>query len=207
MNYHPPKVVVTTSWHGVELFAAGDLELMARPRVSIVGSRHASGPGLRRAARLSRELVAAGVVIVSGLARGIDRVVHHAALAVGGRTIGVIGTPLERCYPAEHAELQETIYREHLLLTPFAVGTPVRVGNFPLRTRLMARLSDATVIVEASEASGSLVQAREAMRLGRPLFILRSTVETMAWPAGFINKGAIVLDDVQQVLAVYRRTA
>jgi len=215
-RYRPPGAERTVPWPapGAEfpaqlsltaeltLFAAGELEILGCRRVSVIGSRDASEAGLRRAAKLARTLASAGVVVVAGLARGIDRAAHEAAIAAGGRTIAVIGTPLDRCYPAEHASLQEAIYREHLLVSQFPSGAPVRAANFPKRNRIMAMLSDASVIVEAGDSSGSLSQAAETQRLGKPVFLMRNLVENsvLSWPAAFLRKGAIVLDDAQQVL-------
>jgi DNA processing protein len=190
-----------------QLFVAGDTTLLRAPlRVSIVGAREASVDGLRRAAKLATLLVErAGAVVVSGLAAGIDAAAHRAAIAAGGRTIAVIGTPLNRCYPAKHAVLQEQIYLDHLLVTQFAPASKVSAANFPARNRTMAMLSHASVVVEASDSSGSLSQAAEMQRLGRPLFIMRSLIENsrLTWPAAFLKSGAQILDDVAQLLSVH----
>ncbi len=185
------------------LFAAGDISLLKSPRrVSVVGARSATEAALRRSTKLARQLAEAGVVVVSGLAKGIDKAAHDAAIAAGGKTIAVIGTPIVKAYPAEHADLQELIYREHLLVSQFPVGQQVYPSNFIARNRTMAMLSHASVVVEASETSGSLSQAAEIQRLGRPLFIMRSVVETtdLKWPQKFLKAGAIVLDDTAQIL-------
>ena len=185
------------------LFAAGDVSLLqARARVSIVGARKASESGLRRAARLARLLGQAGVVVVSGLARGVDRAAHTACIDAGGRTIAVIGTPIDHCYPAEHARLQEMLCREHLVVSQFASGSRISRASFPARNRTMAMLSHASVIVEAGDSSGSLSQAAETQRLGRLLFIMRNVVDNdkLKWPPSFLAHGAIVLDDVHQIL-------
>jgi len=174
----------------IPIYFAGDLALLKQPTVAIVGTREVSDQGRARTRRLARELVDAGVTVMSGLARGVDAEAHESAVAHGGRTVGVIGTPLSKAYPAENARLQEEIYRGHLLLTPFAEGEKVFKGNFPKRNRIMAALSDATVIVEASDTSGTLHQAAECQRLGRWLFIAKAVVEdpTLRWPAKFLGK-------------------
>lgn len=185
------------------LWFAGDVDLLrAAKRVAIVGSREASSDGTRRAARLAVELVEAGVVIVSGLAAGVDRAAHEAAIKAGGRTIAVIGTPITKCYPAAHAELQERIYREHLLVSEFAPGQRTHQSDFVKRNRTMALISHASVVVEARDGSGALSQAAETQRLGHPLFFMRSVLENpnLEWPARFEKKGAIVLESTQQVL-------
>lgn len=178
------------------VFIAGDRAILyAGPRVSIVGSRIASDPGLVNAGQLSRFLASRGAVVVSGLAEGIDTAAHEAAIAAGGRTIAVLGTSLEECFPARNHALQERIKSEHLAISQFAAGVPSRPGNFPMRNRTMALVSDATVIVEAGEKSGSLHQGWEALRLGRPLFVMDSAVATAAltWPQAFMAYGALAL--------------
>lgn len=189
----------------VQIFAAGNLQLLMRPGVSIVGTRDVSEAGRVRAKRLARELVEAGVVVTSGLAKGIDTAAHTSAIESGGNTISVIGTPLSKAYPAENAALQEWIYNEHLLISPFRDGEPVFRGNFPKRNRVMAALSDATVIVEASDTSGTLHQAAECQRLGRWLFIMKSVAEDPAlkWPTSFIGKDRVaVLASTKDILDV-----
>lgn len=185
------------------LYLAGDRELLRiRPRVSIVGTREASRGGLNRASRLARELVARGVVVVSGLARGIDTAAHLAAIEAGGRTIAVLGTPLDQTYPRENAELQRLIAEKHLAVSQFSSGNHTARANFPRRNRTMALLTDVTVIVEASEGSGSLSQGWEALRLGRRLFIMRAVAENRAlsWPGEMKKYGAEILARTEDLL-------
>lgn len=168
------------------LFLAGDSALLGlAPRVAIVGSRKASETGLRRAQRLARNLSSIGATVVSGLALGVDKAARSAAIAPGGRTIAVLGTPLDRFYPAANRSLQELIMSEHLAVSQFPEGYPTTRKCFPMRNRTMALISDASVIAEAGESSGSISQGWEALRLGRPLFIMRSVVENpaLSWPA------------------------
>jgi DNA processing protein len=115
--------------------------------------------------------------VVSGLAEGIDHAAHTAAIEHGGKTIAIIGTPLDKVYPAKHAELQQQIYREHLLLSPFPWGEKFVPSNFPERNRIMARLAMATVIIEASDTSGSLHQALESVQIGHPVFTAAGVLE------------------------------
>ncbi|MDY0873099.1 DNA-processing protein DprA [Dongia rigui] len=182
---------------------AGDLSLLKRPCVAIVGTRKVSPAGAARARRLARELVERGVVVVSGLATGVDANAHSSALEAGGRTIAVIGTPLDKAYPAENAWLQQEIYNHHLLVSQFDVGSRVFPANFPRRNKVMAALSDATVIIEASDSSGTLHQAAECVRLGRWLFIARSAVEDpgLKWPKSFLDQPrTAVLDRVDDIV-------
>ncbi len=126
--------------------------------------------------------------------------------AKGGRTIAVIGTPLDKAYPSEHAALQEEIYRDHLLVSQFDSGSRVFPSNFVKRNRTLALLSHATVIIEAGDGSGTLSQAAETVRLGRPLFIAQSVMSNpdLEWPARFIANGALVLERMEQVLDAVR---
>jgi DNA processing protein len=185
------------------LYAAGDVALLGAPAVALVGSRRASPEGLRRAHQLARDLARRGVVVMSGLAEGIDRAAHEAALEHGGRTIAVVGTPLERAYPAAHAALQARLYREHLVLSPFAPGTRTTTGHFPARNRVMARLARATVVIEAGDASGSLHQVAESVRAGRPVFVARSVADDprLTWPKRWLSEPLMsVLEASAQVI-------
>lgn len=177
------------------LYLAGDLSVFSSgPRVSIVGSREASEQGKNRAARLARALVSRGAVVVSGLAAGIDTVAHTTAIEAGGRTIAVLGTPLDECFPASNRALQERIMREHLTITQFS--RPGGAGNFPMRNRTMALLTDASVIVEAGDVSGTVHLGWESLRLGRLLFVLQSlAARRLAWTEALIAYGAQVLSD------------
>lgn len=168
---------------------AGNIDLLSKMSVSIVGTREISEMGTKRARRLAQELAEEGVLVMSGLAKGVDAVAHVAAISAGGSTAAVIGTPLNKAYPAENGQLQEEIYSDHLLVSPFEEGAPVFKANFPKRNRVMALLSDATVIVEASDTSGTLHQAAECQRNGRWLFIMKSVAEDpgLTWPRKFLN--------------------
>lgn len=177
------------------IYYLGDITLLRRPRrVSIVGSREASSRGLEAASKLARELAKQGIVVVSGLARGVDTAALKGAMETGGSTIAVIGTPLNEYYPKENKDLQDKIAKDHLLISQFAIGTPSKPSNFPIRNRTMALISDATIIVEAKEKSGTLHQGWEALRLGRPLWILESVVNDshLTWPEEMIKYGALI---------------
>lgn len=167
----------------------GDISLISQPRIAIVGARKATIEGCRRAAKLARDCARAGIVVVSGLAEGIDYAAHTAAIEHGGRTIAVIGTPLDKVYPAKHAALQRQIYREHLLLSPFTWGDKFVPSNFPERNRIMARVAMATIIIEASDTSGSLHQAAESVQVGHPVFIAATVLDNpkLTWPRRFIG--------------------
>lgn len=183
---------------------AGDRSLLTMLSVAIVGSRKASPDGIKRTVKLARALAENGVVVMSGLAEGIDQAAHRAAIEAKGHTIAVIGTPLDKAYPAAHAALQQEIYERHLLVSPFTAGERTFPSSFPLRNRVMARLSRATVIVEAGDTSGSLHQAVECTKTGRSLFIAKSVVENkeLTWPVRFLGQpGVHVLERVEDLLA------
>jgi DNA processing protein len=192
---------------GAKIWMAGDASLVRLPCVAIVGSRNVSAEGAARARRLARELSAAGVVVVSGLAKGVDTEALNAAMQANGRTIGVIGTPLTRAYPAENKRLQEKLYREHLLISQFPPEKRVFPSNFPERNKLMAAITDATVIIEATDESGSLHQAAECTRLGRWLFIAKSVADnpSLRWPKDFLHYSTTrVLINTSEILQVLR---
>lgn len=172
------------------LWCVGDASLVHNKCVAIVGTRGVSADGAARSRRLARELAAAGVVIVSGLAKGVDTEALTAAIEAGGRVIAVIGTPIDRAYPAENSALQERIYRDHLLVSQFAPGERVYPSNFPERNKLMAALSEGTAIIEAGDTSGTLHQAAECGRLGRWLFIAKNVVDdpSLQWPKRFLGQ-------------------
>lgn len=204
-----PLNTVEAKFAPKELHILGDPSLIhALPRVAIIGSRKASEEGLRRASRLARALVGERVAVVSGLADGIDTAAHTTAIQAGGRTIAVIGTPLDVAFPAKNRDLQSLIANEHLLVSQFGPGYPVTPKNFPMRNRTMALISHASVIIEAGETSGSLSQGWEALRLGRPLFLLQSIVDnkSLKWPKEMLDYGASVLTQPEDVLNVIPRS-
>ncbi len=176
------------------LFVSGKIELpLPHPRVAIIGTRKPSDEGLRIASRLSKTLAQQGVIIVSGLALGIDTAAHTAAIEAGGRTIAVLGTPLSQTYPRANAELQSFIMRSHLAVSQFDERHPTTRTNFVVRNRTMALIADASVIVESGEGGGSLHQGWEALRLGRPLFIhTREFAKPgLEWPRKMADYGAV----------------
>ena len=186
------------------LFTAGPMGVpIPRPRVSIVGSRSATSEGMTAARNIAGTLSKRKVVIVSGLAMGIDTAAHKAAIEDGGRTVAVLGTPLDRVYPKENGLLQKEIMTKHLAISQFPVGHPTRPKDFVLRNRTMALISNASVIVEAGETSGSLHQGWEALRLGRPLFIWKPILgSSLHWPKEMMHYGALELSDPEQIVEV-----
>jgi DNA processing protein len=197
--------------HPVELlYYQGAWELTESRCVAVVGSREATDNGLKRAQRIARELVARKFTVVSGLAAGIDTAAHTAAIE-SGSTIAVVGTPLGTYYPRQNRELQDKIAREFLVISQVPVLRYRKqqvLHNrlfFPERNITMSALTEATIIVEAGETSGTLTQARAALYQGRKLFILDSCFERkdISWPARFERRGAIRVreaDDIWKAL-------
>lgn len=147
------------------LWAKGDIAVLSRPSISIVGARNASSLGMRMTKALSRDLGKAGFVVSSGLARGIDTVAHEAAVETG--TVAVMAGGIDVIYPAENAELARKISQRGVLLSEQPMGLPPRARHFPSRNRIVSGLSHALVVVEAAAKSGSLITARAALDQGR----------------------------------------
>ncbi|MGK9452458.1 DNA-processing protein DprA [Acidithiobacillus caldus] len=202
-----PSNLRDAKYHVQFLYCRGNLNVLHMPlRVAIVGSRNASEKGLRRAQKLARCIAKDGGVVVSGLARGIDTAAHLAAIEAGGQTMAVIGTPISEAYPPENKDLQERIARDYLLVSQVPI---IRYRSqtpkwnrlfFPERNITMSALSHATVIVEAGETSGSLIQARAALEQGRKLFILESCFHNnLKWPERMVRNGAIRVREYEQI--------
>jgi DNA processing protein len=194
--------------HPVELlYFQGNWDLAETRAVAVVGTRKPTDEGLSRTRSLAKQLVADGFTIVSGLAEGVDTAAHKTAIECGGQTIAVIGTPLGHVYPRSNAELQERIARDYLLISQVplkryeAQNFKVNRFFFPERNKTMAALTEATIIVEAGETSGTLVQARAAIKQGRKLFILNSCFERtdLKWPRQYEAEGAIRVRDYEDV--------
>jgi DNA processing protein len=193
------STVSLSSWG--TLYAAGDVSLLSRPSIAVVGSRRASHEGRALAAEAASELVRSGLVVLSGLAAGIDKTAHEAAMREGGRTIAVLGTSLDQAYPRHHASLQERIAIEHLVVSPFESGTPMAKWHFPKRNRLMAMLARAMVLVEAGAASGTRHQVDECLSLGKPVFVhtalLRQNIEWLN--AACLRRGVVEWRDAVEL--------
>ncbi|EKS6643086.1 DNA-protecting protein DprA [Enterobacter hormaechei] len=189
------------------IYYQGWWDLVNTRSVAVVGSRKVSEAGARRTRKLVKCLVEDGFTIVSGLAEGVDTNAHQTALALGGKTIAVIGTPLSHQYPKQNSELQQTIRDNYLLISqvPFQryLEQDYRSNRifFPERNITMSALTEATIIIEASETSGTLTQARAALAQGRKLFILESCFQnpSITWPSRFEALGAIRVKDYEDI--------
>jgi DNA processing protein len=179
----------------------GNAAALARPMIAIVGSRNASGAGLKFTQMIARELGEAGFVIVSGLARGIDAAAHKASLATG--TIAVLAGGQERVYPAEHIGLLDAILTAGAAVSEMPLGWEPRAADFPRRNRLISGLSLGAVIVEAAKRSGSLITARMALEQGREVFAVPgSPLDPRAEGTnGLIKQGATPVTETSDIVS------
>lgn len=190
------------------LYHLGNWNLVFARGISVVGTRHPSFEGIQRTKYLVRELIKNKFIIYSGLAKGIDTVAHEAAIEYKGQTVAVIGTPLWYCYPKENKFLFNKITNHHLLISQVPIvsykdkGIKFTRMFFPERNKTMSALSEATIIVEADETSGSLIQARAALKQHRKVFILNNNFEktNLTWPQKFLKLGAIRANNIEDIL-------
>lgn len=194
------------------LFVEGDASILAEPSVAVVGTRKASADGIQRAFRAAQALSEAGIVVVSGMAAGIDTAAHKGALAARGRTVAVMGTPIDRRYPAENRQLSEQIVVDRgALASEFPPGSPTRPWHFLRRNRTMSGIAAATLVVEASETSGARSQALAALEHGRPVFLPASLVSAHNWAAELVENGrhglrAVMVRAPEEIVEVLRGT-
>ncbi len=185
------------------LYARGDTRRLALPAVGIVGSRAATNYGKEVCTRLAHDLSAAGVCVVSGMARGVDASAHHAALGSPGGTIAILGCGPELPYPEENRELWNRILNEGLVLTEFPPGTEPEPRNFPVRNRIIAGMSSGVVVVEAAQKSGSLITAKFANDFGRDVFAVPGSVRSELSDGchALLRDGAILCRGAEDVLS------
>jgi DNA processing protein len=190
------------------LWARGDLHLLDRPCVAIVGTRKATAYGERITRDLARTLARAGACIVSGLARGIDAAAHRGALDVGGATTAVLGTGLDVVYPRGHAELQGRIGEQGLLLSEQAPPDAAHGGSFPMRNRIIAALAPVTIVVEAGVKSGALITAAHALEMGRTVAALPGPIDSPQSQGSneLLRDGAVMITSLADALALLQLT-
>jgi DNA processing protein len=184
------------------LYVHGNTDILGEPILAMVGSRNPSAAGARTATDFARHLSAAGLVISSGLALGIDAACHQGALDAGAPTIAVMGTGLDRVYPARHRDLARQVAEHGALLSEFPVGTPPRAENFPRRNRIISGLSMGTLVVEAAIRSGSLITARYAGDQGREVFAIPGSIHNPLARGchQLIRQGAKLVETAQDVI-------
>ncbi|WP_274651556.1 DNA-processing protein DprA [Paenibacillus humicola] len=199
------------------LYTIGRTELLTRPSIAIVGTRGPTAYGRRIASHLARELSECGIVVVSGMARGIDSMAHEGALEGSGGTVAVLGTPVDVVYPRENRALYRSIAERGsgVVISEVPPGTPFHPGLFPLRNRIIAGLSLGTAVVEAAERSGSLITADQALEMGRDVFAVPGPVSSpkSAGTNSLIKQGAKLIASAADIMEEYsellpkRRTA
>lgn len=184
------------------LFARGCVELLQAPMLAVVGTRRPTPYGMAVAERLAADLAGAGLVIVSGMARGIDTASHRGALSATGDTVAVFGCGADVVYPAENRGLAAEIARRGLIVSEFPMGTPGQPQNFPVRNRIISGMSLGVLVVEGAQYSGSAITARLAMEQGREVFAVPGNITSkMSWgPNLLIKQGAKLVQEAGDVL-------
>lgn len=205
-----PRVLLEMSDPPLLLYLQGRTDLLSHPQcLAVVGSRNPTPQGELTAHDMSRALAAAGVCIVSGMALGVDGAAHSGALDAAGATIAVVGTGLDRVYPRRHLALAHRIAQTGLLVSEFALGSSPAPANFPKRNRIIAGLSQGTLVVEAALASGSLITARLAAEMGREVFAIPGSIHAPQAKGchALIRQGAKLVETAQDVLEDMRMLA
>jgi DNA processing protein len=201
-----PQGLLQTADPPCLLYAKGNIALLNRPAIALVGSRNATAQGNSNAEAFARALSQAGLTVVSGLALGIDAAAHRGALDGPGRTVAVIGTGADRIYPASNADLARRIVEGGVVISEFALGTPAAAYNFPRRNRLISGLSLGVLVVEAAVGSGSLITARMALEQGREVFAIPGSIHSPLAKGchQLIKQGAKLVESAQDVLEELR---
>jgi DNA processing protein len=201
-----PELLLHTADPPLLLYLEGRAELLQAASLAIVGSRNATHQGSANARAFAHELSAAGLTIVSGLALGIDGAAHAGGLEAAGSTIAVVGTGLDQAYPRRHRELARRIAVDGLMVSEYPLGMPPLAGNFPVRNRIIAGLSQGTLVVEAALQSGSLGTARCASEAGREVFAIPGSIHSPQsrgchW---LIKQGAKLVERADEILEELR---
>lgn len=197
-----PRALLTSADPPVLLYAKGNIELLQQPMLAVVGSRNATRQGELDAEAFSASLSQAGLTIVSGMALGIDAAAHRGGLKGKGATVAVIGTGIDRIYPARNAELARQIAAEGVIISEFPLGMGPLAHNFPRRNRIIAGLGQGCLVVEAAERSGSLITARLAAEDGREVFAIPGSIHS-ALARGchkLIRQGAKLVESAEDIL-------
>lgn len=184
------------------LYASGNIELLELPQIAIVGSRNCTPGGAKTAMEFARFLAQSGLTITSGMATGIDTQAHKGALSCGGNTIAVTGTGLDRIYPSSNRQMAYDIHEHGLLVTEFPLGTDPHSANFPRRNRIISGLCIATLVVEATRRSGSLITAHQAVEQGREVFAVPGSIHNPQAKGchQLIREGAKLVDQASDII-------
>ena len=197
-----PKALLNIPDPPILLYVKGQRDLLNQPVLAIVGSRSATPQGKSNATAFAQALSDAGLCIVSGMAQGIDAAAHRGGLQGQGSSIAVVGTGLDRVYPASNRELAHVLANEGVLLSEFSLGTPPIASNFPRRNRIISGMSLGCLVVEASLQSGSLITARLAMEQGREVFAIPGSIHAPQSKGchALIKQGAKLTESAQDIL-------
>lgn len=200
-----PERLKRTSQPPWVLYVRGDLRLMEKPSIAVVGTRNPTAYGKKVAEDLSADLSCSGVCVVSGLARGIDSMAHRGALRGQGSTIAVMGCAADTVYPPENISLYREIAEQGLVLSEYPAGTPAHPGLFPLRNRIIAGLTLGTVVVEAALRSGSLITADQALEESRDVFAVPGPITSpkSAGALALLKQGAKLVTEAADILQEY----
>lgn len=198
---YPPALLEIADPPAV-LYCKGRRELLGRPCLGVVGSRNATPQGLRDAEAFAHALSDAGLTIASGLALGIDTAAHRGGLAGAASSVAVVGTGLDRIYPARNKALAHRLAEDGLIVSEFALGTPPLPGHFPRRNRLISGLSRGVLVVEAAPDSGSLITARVAAEQGREVFTIPGSIHSPLARGchALIKQGAKLVESAADIL-------
>jgi len=201
-----PQALLSAADPPVLLYAKGNVALLNRPAVAIVGSRNATKQGEANAAAFAQALAAAGLTVVSGLAAGIDAAAHRGALGETAATIAVVGTGCDRIYPARNEFLAREIAEQGVIVSEFALGTPPIANNFPRRNRIIAGLARGCLVVEAAQQSGSLITARLSAEAGREVFAIPGSIHSPQSKGchALIKQGAKLVETARDILEELR---
>lgn len=207
-NPHYPKLLAHIFDPPYVLYVRSNLRIDLNDKlcIAMVGSRRTTEYGQQCAVELGRELARAGIVVVSGMAKGIDGASHRGALAGGGTTVAVLGCGLDRCYPPEHYQLEDAILETGMVLSEYPPGTPPLPGHFPQRNRIISGLCRGTIVVEAPMKSGSLITAGLALEQGRDVFAVpgRMHDKTSVGANSLIKSGAKLIDSALDIIEEYK---
>ncbi|GBD67026.1 MAG: DNA-processing protein DprA [Tetragenococcus halophilus] len=197
-----PAELLELPYPPLVIFYRGNLDLLDYPRLAFVGARQASKYSTQVISKLLPTIVKRQFVIVSGLAKGVDRMSHEMTIRSGGLTIGVVGCGLDICYPREVSALFGEMKKNHLVLSEYPQGTPIQKNHFPMRNRIIAGLSKATCVIEAKERSGSLITAQLALDYGKEVFAIPGEILTGQSDGchRLIQDGAKCVVSVQDIL-------
>lgn len=189
------------------LFLKGNVHLLNEKSVCVVGSRNASSESMKKTERIVKPLIKRNIVVNAGLAKGIDTATHKSALENGGRTIAVIGTPINQYYPKENKELQKDIEEKGLVVSQFPPCNSVNRWNFLTRNATMSGISLATIIMETGETSGALKQADYALKQGRDVLIPQSAIDnpSIKWTKKYVSKGAYAFRTLKEALEILNK--